>query len=91
MRNSKWTIEQIFQILAEAELPGSSIAAVCRKYGISASMFYKWKSKYKNLNQSEAKRLKVLEEENRLLKKIIAEKEMESAIMKEIIKKKSME
>lgn len=90
MRNSRFTIEQIFQILAEAELPGSSISAVCRKYGISGSMFYKWKARYKNLNESEAKKLKVLEEENKLLKKIIAEKEMEQAIMKEIIKKKSL-
>lgn len=90
MRNSKFTIDQIFQILGESEIPGGSISAVCRKYSISSAMFYKWKAKYKNLNQSEAKRLKVLEEENTLLKRIIAEKEMESAIMKEIIKKKSI-
>jgi len=90
MRISKFTIDQIFQILGEAEIPGGSISSVCRKYNISSAMFYKWKSKYKNLSQSEAKRLKILEEENTLLKRIIAEKEMESAIMKEIIKKKSI-
>jgi putative transposase len=89
MRTSKFTTEQIFQIMAEAEIPGGTISAVCRKYNISSGMFYKWKAKYKNLSQSEAKRMKVLEEENSLLKRIIAEKEMEAAIMKEIIKKKS--
>ncbi len=89
MKKSRFTIEQIFQILAEAELPGSSISSVCRKYDISPAMFYRWKQKYKGMTQSEAKKLKVLEEENSLLKKILAEKEMETAIMREILKKKS--
>ena len=89
MRKSKFTIEQIFQILAESELPGNTVASVCRKYSISSAMFYKWKQKYKGMNQSEAKKLKALEEENALLKKIIAEKEMETAILREIAKKNS--
>lgn len=89
MKNSSFSINQIFQMLGEAELPGSSISSVCRKYNISPATFYKWKAKYRNLSQNEANRLKVLEEENKLLKRIIAEKEMEEAILREIIKKNS--
>lgn len=47
-------------------------ADVCRKRGISAATFYKWKSKYGGLEVSEARRLKALEEENRKLKKLLA-------------------
>lgn len=83
----KYSAGKIIQILAEASLPGNSVTSVCRKYVISNSTFYKWKQKYGGLNTSEAKRLKVLEEENLRLKKILAEKELEIQILQEIVKK----
>ncbi|MEM5777962.1 MAG: transposase, partial [Candidatus Aenigmatarchaeota archaeon] len=76
-KKMSYPIDKVIQILAEASLPGNTIASVCRKYNISDQTFYKWKSKYGGLNSSEAKRLKVLEEENNRLKKILAEKELE--------------
>jgi len=87
MRKGKYPIQKIIQILAEAQLPGSTISSVCRKYQISEQTFYRWKSKYGGLNASEAKRLKALEEENNMLKKLLAEKELELQTLREVIKK----
>ena len=53
--------------------PGAKTADLCRKHGVSSATFFKWKSKYGGLDVSEARRLKILEEENRKLKKLLAE------------------
>lgn len=60
MRQTKFTVDQIIKILAEADLPNSSVQQVARKYNISLNTIYRWRAKYKGLSSSEAKRLKVL-------------------------------
>ncbi len=62
------------------------MAGICRKYGISENTFYVWRRKYGNLSKDEAKKLKALEEENRALKKLLAEKELEIQTLREILK-----
>ena len=76
MRQSRFTVEEIVRIIAESELPASSIAGTARKYGIKEATLYRWRAKYKGLGKSEAKRLKVLEDENRQLKRLVADKEL---------------
>ncbi len=87
MKKTKYPIDKIIQILAEAKLPNSSIADVCRKYSISRSTFDKWRKKYKGFSSSEAKRLKALEDENLRLKRLLAEKELEIQVLRDIVKK----
>ena len=60
---------------------------VCRRHGISQPTFYSWKSKFGGLEVSEAKRLKALEDENRKLKKLLAEQVMDNATLKEMLAK----
>ena len=48
---------------------GVATAEVCRKHGVSSATFYKWKAKFGGLEASEAKRLRVLEDENGRLKR----------------------
>jgi putative transposase len=86
MRKSRFSDEQIIAILREQEA-GRATAEVCRKHGISDATFYKWKSKYGGLQVSEAKRLKALEDENRRLKKRLAEEVMDNATLKEMLTK----
>jgi len=63
-------------------------ADVCRKHGISGATFYKWKSKYGGLDVSEARRLKVLEDENAKLKRLLAEAMLDNTMLKDIASKK---
>ena len=87
MRPSRFTEEQIIAILREQEC-GAATAEVCRKHGISSATFYKWKAKYGGLEVSDARRLKALDEENRRLKKLLAEAMLDNAMLKDIAAKK---
>jgi putative transposase len=87
MKKPKYPVDKIIQILAEAELPTNSIADVCRKYNIARSTFDKWRKQYKGFSSNEAQRLKILENENLRLKKLLAEKELEIQVLSDIVKK----
>lgn len=87
MKGSRFNEEQIIAILREQEAEAKT-ADVCRKHAISGATFYKWKAKYGGLEVPAARRLKVLEEENRRLKKLLAEAMLDNAILKEIGSKK---
>jgi putative transposase len=86
MKRSRFSEEQIIGILKEHQA-GFSAAEICRKYGISDATFYNWRSKYGGMDVSEAKRLKVLEDENRKLKKLLAESMLDVATLKELLGK----
>jgi len=95
MRKSKFTEEQILEILRERDA-GATATHVCRRYGISQPTFYKWRAKYKDSNAldtnrlkslEEESRIKTLEEENRKLKTLLAESMLKNAVLKDLIKK----
>jgi putative transposase len=86
MRKSRFSEEQIIAILKEQEA-GRPTAEVCRRHGISQTTFYNWKAKFGGMEVSDAKRLKALEEENRKLKKLLAEEVMDNATLKEMLRK----
>jgi len=67
---------------------GVKTADVCRKHGISSATFFNWKSKYGGMDVSDARRLKALEDENRKLKKLLAETMLDVAMLKELNSKK---
>lgn len=87
MKKSRFSEEQIIGILKEQEA-GDVTADVCRGHGISQATFYKWKAKFGGLDVSEARRLKSLEDENRRLKKLLAEAMLDNAMLKDIASKK---
>ena len=87
MKRTRFTEEQIIGILRDHEA-GAATVDVCRKHGISSATFYKWKAKYGGLEVSEAKLLRSLEDENRRLKKLLAETMLDNAMLKDIATKK---
>jgi len=86
MKRSRFSEEQIIGILKEHQA-GMSAADLCRKHGISDATFYKWRSKYGGLEVSDAKKLKSLEDENRKLKKLLAEQMLDNSTLKEMLTK----
>jgi putative transposase len=87
MKRIRFTEEQIIGVLGEQEA-GAKTADLARKYGVSTATLYNWKAKYGGLDVSEARRLKALEEENRKLKKLLAESMLDTAALKELLTKK---
>ena len=87
MKRSRFSEEQIIAILREQEA-GARTEEVCRKHGLSSATFYKWKAKYGGLEVSDARRLKALDDENRRLKKLLAEAMLDNAMLKDIAAKK---
>ncbi len=87
MKTTKFTEEQIAFALRQSET-GTKVAEVCRKMGISEATFYNWKKKYGGLGISELRRLKQLEEENRQLKKLVADLSLDKQMLQDVLKKK---
>lgn len=87
MKRSRFTEEQIIGILREQEV-GMKTAELCRKHGISSATFFKWKSRFGGMEVSDARKLKALEEENRKLKKLLAETMLDVAMLKDLNAKK---
>jgi putative transposase len=86
MRRSKYSEEQIIGILKEHDA-GLSTAEICRKYGVSGATFYKWRGKFGGMEVSDARKLKALEDENRKLKKLLAESMLDVSTLREMLGK----
>jgi putative transposase len=86
MRRGRYTEDQIIGVLREHEA-GVTTAELCRKHGISDATFYNGKAKYGGMPLSEAARLRTLEDENRRLKKLLAESMLDVAALKNLLGK----
>ena len=88
MKGKKHSPEQIIKKLREADAmmaTGKTIGQVVQSLEISEQTFHRWRNQYGGMKAEEAKRLKELEEENRRLKKLLAEAEVDKAILKEAL------
>jgi len=87
MKGSRFTQEQIIRILKEVEA-GVPAKDVGRKHGITFQTLYRWKAKFGGMQVSDARRLKELEDENRKLKRIVADLTLDNTMLRDINSKK---
>ncbi|PHR12968.1 MAG: IS3 family transposase [Sphingopyxis sp.] len=87
MKRTRFTEEQIIGMLKEAEA-GAKTADLARRYGVSETTIYNWKSKYGGLEVSEARRLKDFESENAKLKRLLADTMLDNVALKDLLGKK---
>jgi putative transposase len=91
----KFTKKEQLQIIGEAKKNG--VKVTLERYDLFPATYYYWKKKYEPSGRSGLEnevskvtqsRIKELEKENRLLKVLLGEKELESKLKDELIKKK---
>lgn len=87
MRRRRFTEEQILRILREVD-GGRSVAEVIRTHGVSKESFYRWKRKYAGMKLDEMKRLRQLEDENRKLKKLVADLSLDKQALQDLLSRK---
>ena len=87
MKKSRFTEQQIAYALRQSE-SGMPIEEITRKMGITQATFYRWKKKYIGMGVVEVRRLKILEEENRKLKQLVADLSLDKQMLQDVIRKK---
>ncbi len=83
----RYTEQQIAFALRQAE-SGTPVAEIVRKMQISEATFYRWKQKFDGMGVGEVRRLKLLEEENRKLKQLVADLSLDKSMLQDALKSK---
>jgi putative transposase len=87
MRASRFSDEQVLQILQEAQA-GTAVKVLCAKHNISQATFHAWTRKFGGMNVGEARRLRALADENARLKRLAADALLQIQILQEVNAKK---
>ena len=87
MKSSRYSPEQVAFAMRQAE-SGTPVPEVCRKMGIAEQTFYRWKKKYAGMGIPEVRKLRILEEENRKLKQLVADLSLDKQMLQDILRKK---
>ena len=87
MKKSRFTEQQIAYALRQAE-SGIPVEEITRKMGVTQATFYRWKKKFAGMGVAELRRLKQLEEENKKLKRLVADLSLDKAMLQDVLSKK---
>jgi putative transposase len=88
MKKTRFTEQQIAYCLRQAE-SGVPVEEITRKMGITQATFYRWKKKFAGMGVAELRRLKQLEEENKKLKRLVADLSLDKAMLQDVLSKKA--
>ena len=87
MRKSRFTTEQIIKVLQVWDA-GAKVSELVRQHGVTEQTLYRWKKKYGGMQVNDARRLKALEDENRQLKRIVADQALNLQVVQDLLGKK---
>ena len=87
MKRKRFSVEQIVAVLKQAEA-GTRVAELIRQVGITEQTFYRWKKQYAGLQTDQVRQLKLLQDENARLKKLVAELTLDKAMLTDVLQKK---
>jgi len=83
-RKSRFSHDQIQDAFKQVE-GGSTVVEVCRVLGIAPKTYYRWRTAFGGPEVSEAKHLKQLEEENRRLRRIVADQALNLQMLNDML------
>jgi len=87
MKKKRFTDEQIAYALRQAEA-GTKVTELCRKLGVSQQTFYRWRRQFAGMGVAELRELRQLRQENRQLKRLVADLSLDKHMLQEVISKK---
>ena len=87
MKRSRFTEEQIVKVVKAVE-GGMSVAEAVRHFGVSRASISIWRKKYAGMEVSDAKKLKALEDENRRLKRVVADLTLDKQMLQDALSRK---
>ena len=87
MKRSRFTEEQIVKVVKAVE-GGLSIADAVRQFGVSRNTIFLWRKKFAGMEVSDAERLKALEDENRRLKRVVADLTLDKQMLQDALSRK---
>jgi len=87
MKSSRYSPEQVAFAMRQAE-SGTPVPEICRKMGIVEQTFYRWKKKYVGMGVADIRKLRILEEENRKLKQLVADLSLDKQMLQDVLRKK---
>ena len=88
MPGKRFTAEKVINMLREAEVllsTGKTAGEVCRELNISEQTYYRWRKEYGGMRVDQAKKLKLLEQENQRLKALVADLSLDNAILRDSV------
>ena len=86
MTRKHFPAEQLVSVLNQAEL-GMAVSDIVRQRGISEQTFYRWKKQYGGMQSEGVRVLRILQDENARLKKLVAELSLDKAILQDVAPK----
>jgi putative transposase len=87
MKRSRYTAEQVAFAMRQAE-SGTPVSEICRKMGIAEQTFYRWKKRFAGMGVAEVRKLRVLEEENKKLRQLVADLSLDKQMLQDVLRKK---
>jgi len=87
MKRSRFTEEQIVKVVKAVE-GGMSVSEAVRQFGVSRNTIFHWRKKFAGMEVSDAKKLKALEDENRRLKRVVADLTLDKQLLQDALSRK---